>query len=267
MLNQFRKFTLLINSLGIFLISFFSVRISVILVKYAVADFFHIDTIISNYRILGISASDSGVWTFPSVYAFYSPEIIVPFILFIIAVCLYRINPDKSTRQRVFYLWFGFSSMQSFYAAIIAGIVTKTNTYYFFQWLYIPNYIMMLMVIALVPVIITFGWFYNREFLVTSPVKNSKSEGADQRNILLYSLLFPAILGTLLLVLPLLFSIHKYDIYDFSVLLVMILPVIFYFYPLTYHEYSRNFSRKIRYIPLFIGLAGCLIFMIINFAD
>jgi hypothetical protein len=264
MITKKQKWRLFINSLGIFLISFLCVKIIIILVKYIVARSFGIETILVNFRLIGISQANSGVWTQSSVRTFYSIDLLVPLIIFIRAFLLFRYSIKKPTIYKVYYLWFGFSAVHSFCAAIVAGLVTNTNVFHFFQWLFIPNYLMMLIVFCLLPLILVFGWFYNKQYIITSPIKEEDYQLYNQRRVLFYSMFLPVVAGSFFLILSVSIFFHKYDFYEFFILFVMTVPVLLYFYPYKYSRPSPNFSAIIKYKTLYMGLIGCTIFLIIN---
>jgi hypothetical protein len=253
-----------VNSLGIFLISFLSVKTVSILVKYMIAYMFGIETALVNFRLMGISAANSGVWTQSSVRAFYSIDLVIPLLIFLWALLMFHLSFRKTTRYKVYYLWLGFLAMHSFFSAIVAGLVTHTNAFHFFQWFFVPQYIMMLIVFGLLPIIFIFGWFYNKQYIITTPIEQTTSQLSDQRKVLLYSMFMPAVTGSFLFFLSISFFFHKYDFYEFFILGIMTVPVLLYFYPHSYLQSSTSFSAIIKYRTLYVGLSGCIIFILIN---
>jgi hypothetical protein len=216
------------------------------------------------YRLMAISSADSGVWNVSSVYAYYSTELLVPFLIFLRGFIVLRIRTKMHTNLKIFHLWFGFSAMHSFFAGIMAGVVTKTNVFHFLQWLYIPNHILMMIVFTLFPLVFIVGWFYNIQFLITNPIEQMSLPLKQQRIVLFYSMFLPLSTGVLSLFIPVSFSFHKYEFYEFFVLFMLGIPVLFYFNPKDFTKKSQNFSKYIHYKQLTIGLVVCLVFLVIN---
>lgn len=264
MLSPRQKLSLFVNSLGTFLISFFGVKITIILVKYILALSFGIETRLVGFRLMGISPAESGVWNFESVYAFYSAELVVSFLVFLGAFISFRMKFDQPPLRRAFYLWLGFSAIHSFCAGIISGVITKTNVFHFFHWLYIPYHILMLMAISLLPFMVLFGWFYNQQFLIATPINKADSKLKDQKMVLIYSMFLPLMAGALILMIPIIFTFHRYEFYEMAALFVLAVPVLFYFYRLPYYKHTQDFSKIIKYKRLILGLTGCAIFLAIN---
>jgi hypothetical protein len=264
MLTLQQKLTLFINSLGTFLVSFFIVKISIILVKYIVSWLFSIDTTLIAYRLMGISPADSVVWNISSIYSFYSAELVVSLVIFLRSFIIFRTRTDLQTQRRIFHLWLGFSAGHSFFSGIVSGMVTRSNVFHFLQWLYIPNHVLILIVFLLIPIMLLFGWFYNRQFIIASPVPENRSQLNDQRAVLFFSMFLPALAGILALFIPLAFSFHRYEFYEFLVLIVMAAPVMFYFFLVDYFRPSENFSKVMKFRNIYIAISISVIFLIIN---
>ena len=259
-INQKRN--ILLSSLGVFLFSFICIKVVIILSKYIVAWIFGIDTFLVSFRLMGISPSYSQVWSVTSVYAFYSIELIVPLIFYLAALSLLIRNTKKHTNVKVFYLWLGFTSFYIFFASIIAGIVTKTNIFHFLQWIYIPYYIMMLIAVLIFVVSIVFAFFYNKKFIIVSPIE--EPDMPTQRTIMYYSVFLPLLIAIITLSVTIMFSFHKYELCELMVLFTMAMPAVLYFFPINVY-YASTFSYSAKHRPsLFFGLLGCSSFLLIG---
>jgi hypothetical protein len=257
------KRNIYLNSLALFLLSFFAVKASIIIVKLFVAWNFKIQTSLVNYRLIGISDADSGVWSFRSVYSFYSVELIVPVLIFIVSLISFRHFAKITVYRRVFYLWLGFAAMHSFFSAIMSGVVTQTNVFHFLQWMFVQRYMMMLMVFLLIPIPLVFGWIYNKQFIITSPIEDCNKLD-HQRKVFLYGMFLPLLTGVLVLFAIVSFSFQKYDVYEFLLFISMSFPILLYFIPI--HDYNSEpiYSENAKYKYLFIGIGICILLLVIN---
>jgi len=262
MISKQQRLSLFVNSLGIFLLSFICIKVIILLVKYFIAWSFSIDTTLVNFRLMGISPADSGAWTTTSVRIFYGADIVVPLIVFFWAFFLFQESLEKPTNYKIGYLWIGFLAIHSSCSATVAGIVTHTNVFHFLQWCYIPYFIMMLIAFGLLPMLFIFGWFYNRQYLIASPIESEESQLTDQRTVLFYCMALPVLAGSFFLFLIISFFFHKYDFFEFFVLSVMTIPALLYFYPHEYLRPSQNFSTNMNLQTLIVALSAGVLFLI-----
>ena len=263
MADKKQKINLFINSLGIFLSSFFLVKISIILVKLFTSWGFNIDTKLVNFRLMGISPASSDVWTTPSVFSFYSVDIYVSIFFLVLSLISFKQSSGKSTKTAVGYLWLGFSAMHSIFAGIMAGIVTKSNVFHFLQWMYIPYFVMMPVAIAMPLFMFGSGWVYNRNFLITMPATVTSIDLKASRTIMFYSFFLPVIAGLILLTITVSFNFKRYDFYELFSLIILAFPSMLYLNFKDQGRRSYNYSDSAFFIPLISGIIFCIIFFII----
>lgn len=213
------------NNLCAFIISFLSIKSLLILIRVFIANLFGIDILLRNYSILGVSPANSAVWTKTSVILFYSSEIIVLLLLTVVFGILFYRNKAKFAYKKFLFLWFFVVSCLFFFSAIISGIVTRSNSYHFFNWMYVSYTLMLVVSIGVLFAATVSGLFLNTLFLnFGNPFRiNTKSNIFRIETTWFNNVFFPICLGLILLYLPFARTIGKYEGIEIFIFLLFIL--------------------------------------------
>jgi len=260
----FLKRRLLINSIGIYITSFITVKLSIIAYKLVVALVFQITPGLQGFRLFGENPPDSPVWDRMSVLLYFSADIIVPAILLFATFLLWLRFRIKKTKVVAGILWLGFSSIQILLGGIAAGIIAKTNQYFFFSWLNIEHFRMIIIALTMMPALMVTGMFYNTSFLITKPANGFGETTADNRIVLKYSLLYPVIAGTLILSLATSLTFGRYEAVELACGVLLALPVLFFIKIENPPKNSTGYAGRIYMIPLISAGIGITAFLIAN---
>ena len=262
--NSGAKKRLFINSLSLYICSFLAVKIVTILYKLVIAFVFKIKPGLIGFRLFGQNPPDSPVWRKMSVIAYFSADIIVPLILAAAVFLLWIKYHKKKTIWIAGLLWVGFSAILSLFGGIMAGIVAKTNQFFFLQWLLIPHFKMMIIAITMVPALIVSGIFYNILFMITKPYSGFGEGTKQNKKILVYSVLLPVLAGSFILGVASIPAIDLYCALELASAVLLALPVLFYIKIEKPPRNSTGYSGKLYRVPLIASAAGAVLFFAAN---
>lgn len=246
-----------VNSLVYFLFSFLIIKGILIFAKLVIATITGIDIDLVNYTLLGVSPANSPVWNFSSVLSFYSIELITLIILSIIAFIMYRRFRNRKGYIKMMSFWFFITSIVLFFSLISSGIFVRINVYHFFNWIYMSYSSMLVLALVILGVTAISGLLLNRIFLKFRPsLKEKRTKGFFMLlRSLFFTALFPVMIGLLLLYLPLVNTLSKYEFIEILTFLLFFFSgaVIFYKKPLkkTYSDILTKVNKPVMVSTLF----------------
>ena len=236
-----KELSTLLNSLSMFIISYLFLKIMLILVKMVLAYAQGIETTMNNFTLWGISAANSGVWNFRSVLSFYSSELITILIFMVASFVTYKKHVGEKGFIKFFSFWIFVTSVLIFNGLLTSGIITKSNVFHFFDWLYLSYSDILIIGLAAIFITLALGLILNKYFL--------KFRASNRRKPIsnIYGLLkaylitntIPIFAGIFILYLPFWKSFHKYDFIEIATYILFVLSGLL----LT----SKSYSKKIHF--------------------
>ncbi len=257
-----QRVNLFINTTFLFVASWLSIKLLLIIGKIFVAGIFNIEWIYNGYSIFPISPSNSEVWTYLSVISFFSVDLIL--LLCIAAVCIVFLFFKKiNNKQKEPYLyWVLITTLLVLFSNVISGVLTKTNLYYVLNWLHVSYSIMILTVMPFFFIGIGILTWISYQYLIAVTTK-VVSEKINHFYISTYKHLSPVgIIGLLLLYIPVIFTFNKY-LYTELVLSIILVIGIGLVKKIKNRQFYDSFTNKVNL--LFIAIASVLYCIFIIF--
>lgn len=195
------RFSLFLSSVGLYLTTFFGIKIFAAGVKILMCKLFLAEYVFRPFWIKPISAADSGVWDFDSVYSIYSVDIFVPFLIFFIAWQRFSHCREVHPPAILLWVWVMLVSSTTFLTAFIAGPVTRSNVFHLLQWLYMPNHLIMAISLLAFPLLVLVVWKLSPLMVKLAPDTSWLQTDVGQRRLVLYGSILPVFAGIIAIVL------------------------------------------------------------------
>lgn len=168
--KQLRKDYLktVINSIGLFLLSFLLVYYVHQFATIFAARAFNIPTKLYSYRI------DWPLYTYSYLYTRKALIVIFgmgPFVCLLLGIAAYRLflwSRFRTVHLKIFALWTAFNAFNMFFGAYVVGVITRTGFIYTSEWLFLSNVFdveeIVLMIVSIVVLLIA-GYYSTKQFL------------------------------------------------------------------------------------------------------
>ncbi len=255
---------LFINTTFLFLSSWLSIKMLLIISKIVVAGIFNIEWIYKGYTIFPISSENSGVWTYFSVIFFFSVDFILLLIISAICIAFLFFKKINNKQKELYFYWVLISTLLILFSDVISSILSKTNSFYLFNWLHISYSIMILTVMPIFFIGVgILAWLcYQYLIAITTKVVSEKN---NQISISTYKLYTSAgIIGILILYLPYLSSFNKFTQAEFLLSIVFVLSTSLV-KKIRGREISKFLTGRIK--PFFIAVASVLYVLFLLFTQ
>lgn len=191
------KFSISLNSLGYFLLSYLFVYLLHQFVTCLTASVFNIPTILSYNEVSFLA--DKSRWTHASVQTiFLSGPIATLFCGIFFLIIAYRFH-NFDGLLRLFFLWGALHAFNFFFGALIIGSFTGQGMGFALNWMYLMDSAKLVIVILEILSMMVIGAMHTRMFLFTANSYFSELHKDQKTEFLRIQLLYPFIFGTLLL--------------------------------------------------------------------
>lgn len=189
----------MLNSLGLFLLSYLLVYFIYQFSAIIAASGFGIDSVLYYYELYFPIGNYSPLWSRLNIIAI---TFISPLVSLGIAIILLRgILPGEKpgAQARLFFLWTAYHGATHFLGAFVAGIVTDLGFGYVANWLYMNVPLKLLISLVFLFILVVTGYYSTRFAIETIPPaqRNNKSRG---RKALFFRFLMPWLIGAALLI-------------------------------------------------------------------
>jgi hypothetical protein len=195
-----RNFLNTLNSTIMFVLAFVIVYLFYQMTVIFTASQFGISGVLYYYQVFWPIGNSSPLW-----FPYYKIILITaagPFICLITGLLFFRIFAvqTKNPVTKLFFLWIALHSLNMFFGAFVAGVTTNDGFGYVALWLYMNIVFRILFSMIFLFALAAFGYHATKLFLETaqSPLM-LKSE--NRREFLLFQVLFPGILGGIIIML------------------------------------------------------------------
>ncbi|NWJ51500.1 MAG: hypothetical protein HXX14_11610 [Bacteroidetes bacterium] len=191
------KFSISLNSLGYFLLSYLFVYLLHQFVTCLTANIFNIPTILSYNEVSFLA--DKSRWTYASVQTiFLSGPIATLFCGIFFLIIAYRFH-DFDGLLRLFFLWGALHSFNLFFGALIIGAFTGQGMGFALNWMYLMDSAKLVIVILAILCMMVIGAMHSRMFLFTANSYFAELRKDRKSEFLRLQLFYPFIFGSLLL--------------------------------------------------------------------
>jgi len=216
-----KEFGIFINSFLLFVISFISIKIILVLFKFFIALLFDIEITLQGFTLWGISKASSNVWTYMSVFLFYSIEIFVLSGLIAMSFVMHKKALKEKGIIKFFLAWVNVAAIVQLLGLLAAGLLTKSNVFHFFNWLHIPYFVLLAFGLTIVLSAVILGIVFNTRIMMYRPYNSENPFSTYFDLVRIYGIIVvaPVVLGLLIFYLPFVSTIHKYDIIEISIFL------------------------------------------------
>lgn len=193
--RRITKATLFLSSFGLYISVFLGMKIIAIGLKVLMCELFSVDFLLQPFWIKPISAVDSGVWDFDSVYSIYSVDVLVPLLGFLVSWHIFSRIREVHPPSVLVWIWVMFVSLTTFFATFIAGPVTRSNSYHLLQWFYLPNHLIMAISLLAIPLLAIAIWKLSPMMLKLAPETSWLQTDIAQRRVVIVGGVLPVLAG------------------------------------------------------------------------
>jgi len=259
-------FVISVNSLVMFLLSYFVIYILSQFIIVWVAKSFDYKTILFYYKVY--YSIDSGDWTADSVKILYSMAPLTGLLCGTIFITIYSTFKNERGILKLFFLWGFIHGMIMFFGSLLMGTLLNKDFGWVIAYLYYRDTGKMIFSILSIFALVAIGRGTSKSFLISG---NSYFNFIDKsnRSLLLYSqVLVPAIIGTGILIIlkipnDLYYGTMDQALYEglkFSTIILVLLPVIFTFASFEAIYFDEE-PRRIRLLWKFLIAAVVILFL------
>jgi hypothetical protein len=234
----------ILNSLGLFILSYLFIYLVYQSATIAVASFYGIDSVLYYYEVYFPIGNTSSLWTKTNIIAI---TLIGPLVCGSLSVLLFRIIQAKRIDNhilRLFLLWVAFQGAAHFLGAFVAGIITNLGFGYVANWMFMNVFFKILVSLIFLFVLSLSGYYSTNAAMSNLPHGKRKYE--NRVGAMLSTYIIPWLLGTLLLFLvrsPDRAPQHEYiNAYD----TIILASVVFAIMPMIFRRHLLKYSGKIR---------------------
>jgi hypothetical protein len=234
----------ILNSLGLFILSYLFIYLVYQSATIVVASFYGIDSVLYYYEVYFPIGNTSSLWTKTNIIAI---TLIGPLVCGSLSILLFRIIQAKRIDNhilRLFLLWVAFQGAAHFLGAFVAGIITNLGFGYVANWLFMNVFFKILVSLIFLFVLSLSGYYSTNAAMSNLPHGKRKYE--NRVGAMLSTYIIPWLLGTLLLFLvrsPDRAPQHEYiNAYD----TIILASVVFAIMPMIFRRHLLKYSGKIR---------------------
>jgi hypothetical protein len=194
-------FKTFINSTILFILAFIAVYFSSRLVMIYVARMYDIPAVLYSYRIFWPLYTYSSLYSRQALILIFSSGPVFSILLGLLFYRIFIMLRFYNVNFKLFALWVLFHSLNLFFGAYIAGVITRTGFVYATEWLFYSQVFdieEILFVIISVILLLVSGFYFTRKFLIAT----NRPALIDPKIRLFYILavvLFPWIMGSVAL--------------------------------------------------------------------
>ncbi len=234
----------ILNSLGLFILSYLFIYLVYQAATIVVASVYGIDAVLYYYEVYFPIGNTSSLWTKTNIIAI---TLIGPLVCGSLSVLLFRIIQAKRIDNhilRLFLLWVAFQGAAHFLGAFVAGIITNLGFGYVANWMFMNVFFKILVSLIFLFVLSLAGYYSTNAAMSNLPHGKRKYE--NRIGAMLSTYIIPWLLGTLLLFLvrsPDKTPQHEYIFaYDTIILASMVFAIM----PMIFRKHLLKYSGKIR---------------------
>ena len=192
-------YSIFLNSLSVFLLSYFAIFLSGQLIRIIVALSFDYQLILFyNKLYFDISVED---WTMDSVKILYS---IIPFIGFLLGVVflmMYGLYSKKGTKIRLFYLWGTVHGVNAFFGALFFGTLLEQGFGWVISYMYYMDTGKMIYSFIGLFVLVSAGTLLAKSFYQSAQHYFGFVDDRNKKYFINSQIVLPIIVGVLIIIL------------------------------------------------------------------
>lgn len=185
------------NSIILYIIAYITAYLIYQLAVIITAAFFDIDSVLYYYEVMFPIGNASPKWTQWNIITI---TLAGPLVSLLGGLFWYRVMMRRAGHpiMRLFYLWLAFHSVNMFFGAFVAGVITDQGFGYVANWLYFGIPLKMLFSLIALGIQTYIGWRAARHVLATS----NSPQRINRRNrpyFILNQTILPWLIGSLLM--------------------------------------------------------------------
>lgn len=233
-------FVITLNSLTYFVLSYLVIYVVSQIITTWIALSFDYKTIVYYYKIYyNIESSD---WTADSVKILFSIMPLTGLLFGTIFIIIYATFRDEVGKLKLFFLWGFVHGMVMFFGALLMGTLLNKDFGWVIAYMYYRDTGKMVFSIISIFALISIGAIISRSFLISGNSYFNQIDKSNKKYFLYSQVVFPAIIGTVLLVFLKIPNSYYYvttdevffEILKLSTLIILIIPLITSFS--SYHD-------------------------------
>ena len=233
-------FVITLNSLVYFILSYLVIYVISQIITAWIATSFDYKTIMYYYKIYyDIESSD---WTADSVKILFSIMPLTGLLLGTIFLIIYATFRNEPGKLKLFFLWGFVHGMVMFFGALLMGTLLNKDFGWVIAYLYYRDTGKMIFSIISIFALVSIGAVIARSFLISGNSYFNFIDKTNKKYFMYSQIIFPAIFGTILLVLLKIPNTYYYvttdevffEIMKLCTLIILIIPLVMTFR--TYNE-------------------------------
>ncbi len=233
-------FVITLNSFTYFILSYLVIYIISQVITAWVATSFDYKTIVYYYKIYyNIESSD---WTADSVKILFSIMPLTGLLFGTIFLIIYATFRDEIGKLKLFFLWGFVHGMVMFFGALLMGTLLNKDFGWVIAYMYYRDTGKMVFSIISIFALISIGAIVSRSFLISGNSYFNEINKSNKKYFLYSQVIFPGIIGTIVLVLLKIPNTYYYvtsdevffEIMKLSTFIILLVPLITTFR--SYHD-------------------------------
>ena len=254
----------MIQSTLVFIISYIVAYIIYQMAVIFMAAHFGIDSVLYYYEVMFPIGDASNLWTSFNIIMI---TLAGPFVSLILGLICYRwvMRKVKNPATKLFFLWLAFHSLNMFFGAFVAGVITEQGFGYVANWLYMGIPLKIFFSLVALGVLTYLGWKATPQILSTSG-SVQRINRYNRSFFILSQMIIPWFLGSILMLwikipnrIPQHENILLYDIIILGAMAFLVIPSLFNHKSLPSELKKRRSHSKTSLAWLYLFLALLLI--------
>ncbi len=212
---------LIINSLILLIAAFVVAYIPFQLLSFGLAKVLNMPVAFEYYKVKFTAPDASPLWTNATIVALYGVPPFFSLGLANLARLYHKSAKRNKGNLKLFLVWLSLVCDNMFWGAMLAGVITSSGFILFFNWIYVPKIIQIIIIIFGTFLYSSLGTFLKVSFLQTAPLRTD----IDVENQIFYTIkiiFIPLVLGVLLLSI---FSFPNNSFYEIILRFTIFIPL------------------------------------------
>ncbi len=222
-LNKREKWTMMLNSASAFIIAYLTIQIIGQMLTLFIAQNFEFQGSIRYWGVVYFITSND--WTPDAVLTLYSVQPLVGLTLALISLIIYLNVQQFEGILKMIFLWLYINGLVAFFGALAVGTIISKGFGFVVIYLYLMDTGKLLVSLCSLGILLIIGVFSRSLFINSANVYFEEINFKNVKSVIRYHIVYPALLGSFILILFKLPKITSYELFTLSTIILLLLPV------------------------------------------
>ncbi len=222
-LNKRDKWIMMLNSASAFIIAYLTIQIIGQMLTLFIAQNFEFQGSIRYWGVVYFITSND--WTPDAVLTLYSVQPLVGLTLALISLIIYLNVQQFEGILKMIFLWLYINGLVAFFGALAVGTIISKGFGFVVIYLYLMDTGKLLVSLCSLGILLIIGVFSRSLFINSANVYFEEINFKNVKSVIRYHIVYPALLGSFILILFKLPKITSYELFTLSTIILLLLPV------------------------------------------